>query len=126
MAAGVRAPLEVQFQFTDQEGYTSDVVVSGGLDPFEMETENSLPGEFEAVTQATLQGTATNMTPGRNVPQFGFAVVAIYDYGPDCGWAGVAHTDESDDDRRFCSVTLGWLRSGGNPGRGGRRVRNTG
>lgn len=72
----------VSFSFTDRQGYTFDVVVSG-IDAH-TSIENAAPGE----THLKMSGSArvTNTTPGRNAPANGFQIdmaIPHTEYCPD-------------------------------------------
>jgi len=106
LAQGLTASGRVELSVTDSEGYTFDAELSVKLDPYVSEIENSIPGEFDAVTRSNLSATITNTTGGRVARSPWFSVIAIY---PDGSEFCTALGDLSDDaeNETYCQVPLG-------------------
>lgn len=109
MAEGLPASFSTTFDIENSDGYTADIELSGSLFPFTSEPADSLPGEFEAVSSASFQATATNTTNGRNTPVTDVQLVALYaGRSAACtGYNGVSKAGDSWQATSFCAIALG-------------------
>lgn len=110
LPAGTAARFGATFDVEDEDGYTASIAVQGTLSPFTEEVADSLPGEFAAVTSATVGGTATNTTAGRNAPVPAIGLVALYARdSAACRLNGVSKSGDSWQDTSFCAIGIGSL-----------------
>jgi hypothetical protein len=109
LSQGLSATFVAKFDATDKDKYTVHIEVSGSLSPFISYVADSLPGEFEAQSSATVRGTVTNTTDGRNMTTPSVALWALYPIGSAActGFDGISREGDSWQDASYCIKGLG-------------------
>lgn len=110
LAQGLAAHFTGTVDITDDQGYTAQVTVEGRLQPFTKDVTEARPGQFNAISSATVAGTLTNTTPQRQTQTTPVSVIALYPFGSEaCGGSsnGISVKGADWQKSSYCAITIG-------------------
>lgn len=109
LSLGLAAAFSTSTVVTNEEGYTAQLKVQGKLEPFVKDVTEAPPGKLKAVSSATVSGSITNTTAGRETWTPGASVMAVYPVDSVfCKVSDRVSVKSEDSDKpSYCGVKLG-------------------